>query len=73
MAGMFSSPKVPKPEPLPPSPILEEEKMRQRDAASSAAAMDLAVGGRRSTVHAGSEIAMAEQQKRVKRRVAEVY
>ena len=67
---MFSSPKMPDPQPLPPSPVLEEEKMRQRDAASSAAAMDLAVGGRRSTVYAGEELAMAGQQAKAKRRVA---
>jgi hypothetical protein len=69
MSAMFQRPHVAQPAPPPPSPVIEEEKVRARQSASDAAAMDLAVGGRRSTQFAGREMAMEDQMKRGKKRL----
>lgn len=65
---MFSTPKTPKPELPPRSPVFDEVKKRERDAVAQQAYGDLMAGGRRSTQYAGSQIAMDEQQERVRRR-----
>lgn len=68
MSSMFSSPKMPNPEPPPRSPVFDEVKKRERDAAAAGAYGDLMAGGRRSTTFAGNEMALDEQQERVRRR-----
>lgn len=66
---MFSSPKVPKPEAPPPSPVLAEEQIRARQAEADAATADAALGGRRSTQYAGADMAREKQMERGKRRL----
>ena len=68
MSGMFSSPKIARPEAPPPSPVLAEEAQRKRMAVAAGAAADLAAGGRRSTEFAGREAAMTEQMAKAKKR-----
>ena len=65
----FSQPQVPTFTPPPTNPLEDEEKARQREAKAAGAAVDLAAGGRRSTVYAGGEMAREEQMQRGRKRL----
>ena len=67
---MFSTPQIPKPAPLPRSPIEDEYRLREQEQAQRRAAVDLAASGRRTTEFAGRSIALAEQKERVKKRAS---
>jgi hypothetical protein len=65
----FSSPKMQAPAPMPANPGEDPEQIRQRENASRQAAVDLAAGGRRSTVFAGGRIAQDAQTARARKRL----
>ena len=66
MSGLFSKPSIPAPQAAPVSPVEDKAATQARVNASNAAAMDLAIGGRRSTEFAGRKTAMAAQMARYK-------
>lgn len=54
------------PLPAATSPLQDEEQIRKRKAASDAAYMDMAIGGRASTNVAGNQIALSKQMERAR-------
>lgn len=70
MGAMFQSPKMPAVQPLPASPIQDEARKREQEAAADSAVVDAVQSGRRTTMFAGQELAMNKQMARSKRRSA---
>ena len=68
MSGLFSKPSIPAPQAAPVSPAEDKAAEQARVNVANAAAMDLAIGGRRSTEFAGRKVAMAAQMARSKGR-----
>lgn len=66
MSGLFSKPSIPAPQAAPVSPVEDKAATQARVNVANAAAMDLAIGGRRSTEFAGRKQAMASQMARSK-------
>jgi len=52
----FSSPKMPAAAPVPQTPTEDAAKVREREIAAQAAAVEAANSGRRSTIFAGKEL-----------------
>jgi hypothetical protein len=70
MGSMFSSPRVPTPQPLPPSPLQDEAQRRAREQEADEATVAAAQSGRRTTMFAGREIALEKQMARARKRGA---
>ncbi len=66
MSGLFSKPSIQAPQAAPVSPVEDKAATQARMNVANAAAMDLAIGGRRSTEFAGRKQAMAAQMLRAK-------
>jgi hypothetical protein len=60
----MSKPKTPQAPPPPPDPYIRVDAENKRLAAESAAIAESKANGRRSTIHAGAEIADEEQRGR---------
>lgn len=68
MSSMFAPVRIPKPEPLPESPIQSELRATERERAAAAAVAEGKAGGREGDIHAGRAIAMDKQMARAKKR-----